>query len=616
MAEQNNDLIFNILNGMDDNTINKIKMLYVFKDNENNDNVFFLKNNGDVFAFGSNRNGVLGFGHKNNVKDPEINKKLNAKEICDFKNSSHHVIARSIDGKIYCWGSNYQGRLGNGGEDKYLYKPKLNEYLKAEKIIDICCGEEHSLALTSHGTVYSWGGNSFGQVGSRDVRQFLCEPKPVKVLSSNKEKIIMISCGSWHSAALTVNGNLYCWGDNTSGQLGIGAQYRSYKPVVIKLDKNIGVKSISCGSKYTLMISSDENIHVFGENKFGQLGNGDRDNVFKPEKINHSKKFTHIATHFQNNISVGLSKENIVHVWGKCGDKMLKEPSDTKYECAEDIFRKFLGITVRTIKYQYYLNQNSFKNGTYRKNWLEISEIGYGSFGKVFEVKDISTQETFAIKKIAIREDSIKELRIAQLFLGMDSENLAKYYDVWCENDFDIKMGFREFSEKSTIYIRMEKCDRSLADIQKEITNYFKQNLNRSLIVIDYFITSEILIEILEGVNFLHEKNIIHRDLSLNNILLKQGGKKVVRIADFGLAKFIGTSTQHTIDVGNTRYQAPEVGRSNKYDTKADIFSLGVILEDLFDIYCHKYVEYKKLLKNFPLTIYLILIAFTTMWKY
>jgi hypothetical protein len=87
------------------------------------------------------------------------------KGVIEFNSSYTHTIARTFDVKVYVWGENIYGVIGNGLDDIAIYEPKLNEFLSDLKIIDISCGDYHSLALTSNGDVYAWGLNESGQIG-------------------------------------------------------------------------------------------------------------------------------------------------------------------------------------------------------------------------------------------------------------------------------------------------------------------------------------------------------------------------------------------------------------------------------------------------------------------
>jgi serine/threonine protein kinase len=106
-----------------------------------------------------------------------------------------------------------------------------------------------------------------------------------------------------------------------------------------------------------------------------------------------------------------------------------------------------------------------------------------------------------------------------------------------------------------------------------------------------YYISSQLFEEILESVDYLHKQTVIHRNLKPNNILITKGmNGRFVKIADFGLATFHEFDGQsHTKYKGTIRYAAPEVMSSTKYDTKADIYSLGVILQELFNVDINEY---------------------------
>jgi serine/threonine protein kinase len=131
----------------------------------------------------------------------------------------------------------------------------------------------------------------------------------------------------------------------------------------------------------------------------------------------------------------------------------------------------------------------------------------------------------------------------------------------------------------------MDLCNKTLGEICEEISNdsFLKEKF--FLTPLGYYITSELLVEILEGVDYLHKQNIIHRDLKPDNILITNGiNGRFVKIADFGYAKVLDKTKLHTKDRGTLKYMAPEVGSSQKYNFKADIYSLGFIVQDLFHI--------------------------------
>ncbi len=110
------------------------------------------------------------------------------------------------------------------------------------------------------------------------------------------------------------------------------------------------------------------------------------------------------------------------------------------------------------------------------------------------------------------------------------------------------------------------------------------ENGSQNMKALSYYICCELFTETIECVHYLQGRNVIHRDLKPANILITNGiNERFVKLADFGLSvnhEFIDQS--HTQCSGTIKYMAPEVLISRKYDTKADIFSLGRIVEQLF----------------------------------
>ena len=203
--------------------------------------------------------------------------------------------------------------------------------------------------------------------------------------------------------------------------------------------------------------------------------------------------------------------------------------------------------------------------------------IGSGYIGKVFKVKEKSDSEFIALKiiKPLIFDEEYTRLinREIDILKKVDHVNIIKYLNTWTESD-------------NSLYIKMELCSITLRDIINENKILFKKSKNEILNDVEYFIGTEILKEVFEGVDYLHtfDPPIIHRNLKSENIMIKVSeGKYCTKICDFGLATSqVIESMSHTQGVGTSNHIAPEVLNGKDYNTKADIFSLYKLIFDMF----------------------------------
>jgi serine/threonine protein kinase len=168
------------------------------------------------------------------------------------------------------------------------------------------------------------------------------------------------------------------------------------------------------------------------------------------------------------------------------------------------------------------------------------------------------------------KENGFEELK---LMAKLQSDCVVQYKNSWIENN-------------QILFIQMELCFSTLKDILLKKRTEFQRQEFHPMSRLEYYISSELFKEILKGVNFLHKLNIIHRDLKPTNILITDGmNGRFVKLADFGLAIVHKFDEQtHTEGSGTFKYMAPEVQRGRTYDMKADIYSLGVITQEVFDI--------------------------------
>jgi alpha-tubulin suppressor-like RCC1 family protein/tRNA A-37 threonylcarbamoyl transferase component Bud32 len=590
---------FDVLNNLNDEFKQRIKILYVF-----GGNVLIVTKDDKTFAFGNNDRGILGFGHNRVVNEIQIVEESCDQQITDFANGLYHCIARNSSGKVYCWGWNKWEFLGIGSEDWSYHKPKLNQYLNNEFIIDISCGAYHSLVLTNFGEVYAWGENDCGQIGNgRNSDQL----KPIKVKGFNNERVVMISCGKWHSMALTDNGYVYSWGDKDCGQLGIGNTVHSNEPkfvaVIDEIKCNVFIEKISCGSFHSLLLSCDGNIYAFGRNKSGELGNQKKENELSPQRIKIETKFIDISSRWRyfTGISIALSQNGIYHNWGQCGEEIIQAPKATNFESFAEIYAKYLKITNKAFNIEEQNSDPILSRDKYVNEFSEQSLISCGNFGIVSLVMHKNSRKLYAIKKIPLNKtDCEKFYKELNLMKKLKSRYVVEHIDSWIEENSSFIVLMKTYSStgissshpifdpKNTVilHIQMEFCCQTLNEVIKHLLNEMIQNYSEMMKTLSYYICCELLTEIIECVNYLHGRNVIHRDLKPANILITNGiNGRFVKLADFGLSvnhEFIDQS--HTQGSGTKKYMAPEVEKSRKYDKKADIFSLGKIVKELFNI--------------------------------
>ncbi|XP_068178250.1 probable E3 ubiquitin-protein ligase HERC3 isoform X2 [Antennarius striatus] len=228
---------------------------------------------GQLFAWGADEGGQLGLGTAEvAVRIPRLIKKLCDHRISQVMCGNQHCIALSRDGQLFTWGQNTNGQLGLGKGEPGKPFPHPLKSLAGIPLAKITAGGDHSFALSLSGAVFGWGKNKAGQLGLND-KQDRAVPCHIKFLRS--QKVVHISCGEEHTAALTKDGGLFTFGDGSWGQLGHGSTNSELLPRRVLELMGTEVSQITCGRHHTLaFVPSSGVVYAFGCNSYGQLGTG------------------------------------------------------------------------------------------------------------------------------------------------------------------------------------------------------------------------------------------------------------------------------------------------------------------------------------------------------
>lgn len=228
-----------------------------------------LNRDGTVWAWGRNPLGQLGDGTTADRAAPVLVAGLD--HVVAIAAGGYHSLAVKSDGSVWAWGDNETGELGDGTTTTRLQPVQVAP--PGSGYIAVAGGGFHSLGLKGDGSVWAWGSNVSGQLGDFTLTQ---RSHPAQVASANPGSgNIAIAAGGAHSMALNRDGSVWTWGDNSHGQLGTGAMTGSSFPVnVLGAGPGSGAIAISAGNAHSLVLDQNGSIRAFGANVVGELGSG------------------------------------------------------------------------------------------------------------------------------------------------------------------------------------------------------------------------------------------------------------------------------------------------------------------------------------------------------
>lgn len=237
---------------------------------------------GKVYAAGGNTFGQLGDGtlFASTVPTPIATP---GAAIVRVSAGSHHSLALRGDGTVLAWGRNDSGQLGLGSSSS---SPTLTPTVipGLAGVVAVSAGESHSIALKSDGSVWTWGGGSFGQLGDNTTTT-KSTPTQVKGVGGTGflAGVTSIAAGSNHSlAANSATKRAFAWGRGTEGQVGHGSTAHRLTPFLLS---NTNLVDVAAGKNHSLALGGDGRVVAWGLNDRGQVGDGTTTNRTAPVAV-------------------------------------------------------------------------------------------------------------------------------------------------------------------------------------------------------------------------------------------------------------------------------------------------------------------------------------------
>ena len=265
-----------------------------------------------LFAWGINDMGQIGMEEKT-VASPVSVPGFKDSIVKDVACGESHTAVLLNNGKLIMLGSNEFGQCGIS--DESMFSASFHEvHIKDEKFVRVSCGDNFTLAITKSGKIFSCGLNDHWELGFESDGSVRI---PTLVTSLFGVPVVSIACGSAHCLALSATGQVFSWGRNKYGNLGLGHTREAKGPHIISSLSGVRIVKVSCGSSHSAVLSSTHRVFLFGQNSFGQCGQEDFENVLRPQEISHLKSELLIGVFCGSFHTVCLTKQRVIFAFGR-----------------------------------------------------------------------------------------------------------------------------------------------------------------------------------------------------------------------------------------------------------------------------------------------------------
>jgi len=229
---------------------------------------------GAAYCWGANGSGQLGDGTMMNRSRPVLVQAPPGVSFAAVTGGAAHTcgLTTGLSAAAYCWGGNGSGQLGDGTMTSRS-SPVLVQAPAGVSFAAVTGGAAHTCGLTTglSAAAYCWGGNGSGQLGDGTTTNQLT---PVPVQAPAGVSFAAVTAGAAHTCGVTAAGAAYCWGDNGFGQLGDGTTTSQSSPVLVQAPPGVSFAAVTAGRLHTCGVTPAGTAYCWGSNSVGQLGDG------------------------------------------------------------------------------------------------------------------------------------------------------------------------------------------------------------------------------------------------------------------------------------------------------------------------------------------------------
>ena len=507
-----------------------------------------LSNKNNLYYCGFNKNNFLNKNEDINIFTQIIDEKIKDKKIKHIR-TGMNINGILFEDKLNIAIFGQELEIINKTSEIILLNIKdiiKEEYRKDNtlNISDIKLGQEFILILISNGDVYTCGINRKNKLGVEEKNIKKEKNKLIFYKVSLPEKIIQIESGYDNSIVVSETGKIYGWGSNYYGQICSTKKSAIDKPILITnpLIKDLSLYKIASGAYHTLSIYKGDVNNIPEEEPIFDVFKAKLFSIIETSNQDQEKALDILLNQDKFNNELNIKQEDLKKKMEELKEKIRKLEPENSLSKFNRGFENNFEISLEELEFD-----------------EENNEIGKGTFGDVLRgtwrgeevavkfLKGSMTESSESVKQFLDECNILKNLHHPNILLYMGACTIGPQY-----------------------FVVTEFCDNG---------NLFEFLHMMRDTKLTYNDARRIALEIAYGMNYLHgfKPPILHRDLKSMNVLLDRNC--TVKLADFGNTRTF--QTQMTKQKGTFQWMAPEVIKGNTYSESSDVFSFGIIMNEL-----------------------------------